>query len=61
MNIRKVLVLVLPLLISPAIRAGGDTLSAEDIATRAGHKGMFLNVLRKQADGDWKLSHHSVG
>jgi uncharacterized protein (TIGR02246 family) len=152
-NIRKVLVLVVPLLISPVIRAGGDTLSAEDIAkikrvhskyeeawlrgdadgvralftedcvllpphgdtprigqkglneywfapgapptqitklvvtpqsiggdgqiayvwgtdevawttvedgktTRAGHKGMFLNVLRKQADGDWKLSHH---
>jgi len=24
----------------------------------ASHKGMFLNVLRKQANGDWKVSHH---
>lgn len=26
--------------------------------TSASHKGMFLNVLRKQADGEWKVSHH---
>jgi uncharacterized protein (TIGR02246 family) len=26
--------------------------------TRAAHKGIFLNVLRKQADGEWKVSHH---
>jgi len=26
--------------------------------TRASHKGVFLNVLRKQADGEWKMSHH---
>ena len=26
--------------------------------TRASHKGMFLNVLRKRADGEWKVSHH---
>jgi uncharacterized protein (TIGR02246 family) len=24
----------------------------------ASHKGIFLNVLRKQADGEWKMSHH---
>jgi len=24
----------------------------------AAHKGMFLNVLRKQSNGEWKLSHH---
>jgi len=27
-------------------------------ATSASHKGIFLNVLRKQADGGWKMSHH---
>ena len=26
--------------------------------TSASHKGIFLNVLRKQADGKWKMSHH---
>jgi uncharacterized protein (TIGR02246 family) len=26
--------------------------------TSASHKGIFLNVLRKQADGEWKMSHH---
>jgi uncharacterized protein (TIGR02246 family) len=26
--------------------------------TSTSHKGMFLNVLRKQADGTWKMSHH---
>src|SRR5882724_1813340 len=26
--------------------------------TSAAHKGMFLNVLRKQANGEWKVSHH---
>jgi uncharacterized protein (TIGR02246 family) len=26
--------------------------------TRAAHKGIFLNVLRKQVDGEWKMSHH---
>ena len=153
MNMRKLLLVVLPLLVCPVIRAGGDELSAEDIAkikqvhskyeeawlrgdadgvralftedcvllpphgdtprigqkglneywfapgapptqitklvvtpqsiggdgliayvwgtdevawatvqngktTRAAHKGIFLNVLRKQPDGEWKLSHH---
>ncbi len=24
----------------------------------ASHKGTFLNVLRKQANGEWKISHH---
>jgi uncharacterized protein (TIGR02246 family) len=27
-------------------------------ATSVSHKGIFLNVLRKQADGGWKMSHH---
>jgi uncharacterized protein (TIGR02246 family) len=27
-------------------------------ATESSHKGIFLNVLRKQADGEWKFSHH---
>jgi len=26
--------------------------------TAASHKGTFLNVLRKQANGEWKISHH---
>jgi uncharacterized protein (TIGR02246 family) len=26
--------------------------------TNASHNGIFLNVLRKQADGEWKFSHH---
>jgi len=26
--------------------------------TSASHKGRFLNVLRKQPDGNWKFSHH---
>jgi uncharacterized protein (TIGR02246 family) len=26
--------------------------------TSASHEGMFLNVLRKQADGEWKFTHH---
>jgi uncharacterized protein (TIGR02246 family) len=26
--------------------------------TTSSHKGMFLNVLRKQPNGEWKLSHH---
>ncbi len=26
--------------------------------TSTSHKGMFLNVLRKQANGEWKVSHH---
>ena len=26
--------------------------------TNASHKGVFLNVLEKQADGNWKMSHH---
>jgi len=27
-------------------------------ATSASHKGIFLNVLEKQANGEWKMSHH---
>ena len=26
--------------------------------TESSHKGIFLNVLRKQANGEWKFSHH---
>ena len=26
--------------------------------TSASHKGTFLNILRKQPNGDWKISHH---
>ena len=26
--------------------------------TAASHKGIFLNVLKKQPDGQWKISHH---
>jgi len=34
------------------------TMVQDGKTTRASHKGMFLNVLRKQADGEWKVSHH---
>jgi len=27
-------------------------------ATQASHKGIFLNVLQKQVNGEWKMSHH---
>ena len=27
------------------------------MTTSSSHKGMFLNVLRKQANGEWKMSH----
>jgi len=27
--------------------------------TSTSHKGIFLNVLRKEANGEWKMSHHS--
>ena len=27
-------------------------------ATAASHTGTFLNILRKQPNGDWKISHH---
>ena len=27
-------------------------------ATASSHKGIFLNVLQKQPDGKWKISHH---
>jgi uncharacterized protein (TIGR02246 family) len=27
-------------------------------STTASHKGTFLNILRKQPNGDWKISHH---
>jgi len=33
-------------------------LSKNGKTTSAAHKGMFLNVLRKQANGEWKVSHH---
>ena len=26
--------------------------------TSAAHEGTFLNVLKKQPNGEWKLSHH---
>ena len=26
--------------------------------TSASHKGRFLNILKKQPNGDWKISHH---
>jgi len=26
--------------------------------TTASHRGIFLNVLKKQSDGEWKMSHH---
>ena len=34
------------------------TIVQDGKTTRSSHKGMFLNVLRKQADGEWKVSHH---
>jgi ketosteroid isomerase-like protein len=34
------------------------TTTQDGKTTSASHKGIFLNVLRKQADGGWKLSHH---
>ena len=27
-------------------------------STESSHKGIFLNVLRKQPDGEWKFTHH---
>ena len=33
--------------------------TAQGATTTSGsHKGTFLNVLRKQPNGDWKISHH---
>jgi len=29
--------------------------------TTSSHKGTFLNVLRKQSNGEWKISHHMWG
>ena len=38
---------------------GGEWITTQDgKTTHASHKGVFLNVLRKQADGEWKMSHH---
>jgi uncharacterized protein (TIGR02246 family) len=41
---------------------GTDEVAWETIhdgkTARRAHKGIFLNVLRKQPDGEWKLSHH---
>lgn len=34
------------------------TMQQNGKASSAAHKGIFLNVLRKQANGEWKLSHH---
>jgi uncharacterized protein (TIGR02246 family) len=34
------------------------TMQQNGKTSSAAHKGMFLNVLRKQANGEWKLSHH---
>lgn len=34
------------------------TTTEEGQTTHASHRGVFLNVLRKQADGEWKMSHH---
>jgi uncharacterized protein (TIGR02246 family) len=34
------------------------TTTLDGKTARASHKGVFLNVLRKQADGEWKISHH---
>ena len=40
---------------------GDGRSGVDDNAKRKDNKrftGVFLNVLRKQADGEWKLSHH---
>jgi uncharacterized protein (TIGR02246 family) len=34
------------------------TMTQEGKTTSESHKGVFLNVLRKQANGEWKFSHH---
>lgn len=34
------------------------TTTRDGKTTTSSHKGMFLNVLRKQPNGEWKLSHH---
>jgi uncharacterized protein (TIGR02246 family) len=34
------------------------TTTQDGKTTSASHKGIFLNVLKKQADGEWKMSHH---
>jgi uncharacterized protein (TIGR02246 family) len=34
------------------------TTVADGKTTSASHKGIFLNVLRKQADGEWRFSAH---
>ena len=34
------------------------TTTVDGKTSSASHKGIFLNVLRKQADGEWKLSAH---
>jgi uncharacterized protein (TIGR02246 family) len=34
------------------------TTTQDGKTTSSAHKGTFLNVLRKQSNGDWKISHH---
>jgi uncharacterized protein (TIGR02246 family) len=34
------------------------TTTQDSKTTSAAHKGTFLNVLKKQPNGDWKISHH---
>jgi uncharacterized protein (TIGR02246 family) len=34
------------------------TTTQDGKTTAQSHKGMFLNILRKQASGEWKFSHH---
>ena len=34
------------------------TTAQDGKTTESSHKGVFLNVLRKQANGEWKFSHH---
>jgi uncharacterized protein (TIGR02246 family) len=34
------------------------TTTQDGKTTSASHKGIFLNVLRKQTNGEWKMSHH---
>ena len=34
------------------------TITQGGATTNAAHKGTFLNILRKQPSGDWKISHH---